>query len=59
MTDSNDKSPTKRQVSYPWRDRLMLATLIAGGALTLSWILVLIGLAWQMVSAVAHTGGHG
>ncbi len=37
----------------------MLATLIAGGALTLSWILVLIGLAWQMVSAVAHTGGHG
>lgn len=59
MTDAIKTPLAKTQNPRRWRDRLMVVTLIAGGLLTLWWILVLIGVAWQIVSAVASTGGHG
>ena len=58
MTAQNDVTFVETPTKSGWRQRLVLPMLIVGGLLTVTWIAVLIGLAWQIASAVAGMGTH-
>jgi len=59
MTVQDNNSQADPQIRRSWREHLVLPMLITGGLLTLVWIVVLIAVAMQIISAIAGTGGHG
>lgn len=59
MTVQDNSSQADPQVRRSWREHLVLPMLVTGGLLTLAWIVVLIAVAMQIISAVAGTGSPG
>ncbi|MCJ2053974.1 hypothetical protein [Methylobacterium sp. J-070] len=59
MTVQDDGIQNEPRIRRSWRERLILPMLVTGGLLTLTWIIALIAVALQMISAVAGTVGHG
>ena len=57
MTVKEEAYTCDKKVSRPWHEWLIVPVLIAGGLLTLLWILALMGLAWRIVSAVMRLPG--
>lgn len=58
MTHHNEATLVETRIKLRWRERLILPMLIIGGLLTVSWIVVLIGLAWQIAAAAAGMAMH-
>ena len=58
MTHHNEATLVETRIKLRWRERLILPMLIIGGLLTVSWIVVLIGLAWQISAAAAGMAMH-
>ena len=58
MTHHNEATLVETRIKLRWRERLILPMLIIGGFLTVSWIVVLIGLAWQIAAAAAGMAMH-
>lgn len=55
MPMRDDQLSAPNPVRRSWQERLIFPILIAGGVLTLTWIVALIGMVWRIVGAVAGT----
>lgn len=56
MTVQNGTVLDQERIGRPWRDRLVLSIMAAGGFLALSWVAAAVYTAWRLASAVAGLG---
>lgn len=59
MTIQHNVPQDDSRVRRSWREHVILPMLVAGGVLTLTWIVVLIAVVFQILGAIGGPGAQG